>query len=223
MGWGQSPTAGRLAHNQPQIRRPPSSPPRRGACLGLDGGRLHLHPARRRRISAPRHPPCGWGSKATAAATLAGGGQDCAPPQGLLGSSAAVQPEGRLGTGRIADRCEPRGGATPGRRVRSQSRAAQPAPQAWLCWRGWAERRRPGPEGRTAPTPPKKGGLGRPGVPTPQPAQGRSNASPPRRGAWLGLALRGGCPAQRLAAGKRRRRADPSRPRRCVAAAAVGG
>lgn len=161
MGRGQSPISGRLAHNRRRYRHPPSSPPRRGACLGLDGGCLYLHyvsPARRRRTPAPRHPPCGWGSKATAAATLAGGGPDCAPPQGLLGSNAAMQPEGRLGTGRKADRCEPRGGATPGRRVRSQSRAAQPAPQAWLCWRGWAERRRPGPEGRTAPTPPKLGG-----------------------------------------------------------------
>ena len=42
----------------------------------------------------------------------------------------------------------------------------------------------------------------------------------PPQAACLGLALRKGCPALRLAAGKRRRRADLSRRRRCAAAAA---
>ena len=77
----------------------------------------------------------------------------------------------------------------------------------------------PGPEARTAPKPPHRGGRAAPEH-LRRTERGEGAKQGPPQAACLGLALREGCPALRLAAGKRRRRADLSRRRRCAAAAA---
>lgn len=78
----------------------------------------------------------------------------------------------------------------------------------------------PGPEARTAPKPPHRGGRAAPEHRR-RTERGEGAKQGPPQAACLGLALREGCPALRLAAGKRRRRADLSRRRRCGAAAAA--
>ena len=143
------------------------------------------------------------------------------PPAGARAAAAARSRGPGLAGGRHPQRGAP--GRYAGRRVRRQSRAARPAPQAWPGWRGWPERRRPGRRGGR-PQSPHEWGPGRPGAPAPQPVRGRSNARPGHRPApqGLGLALRRGAPAQRLAANltrTRRRRGlgrhiSPARPAR---------
>lgn len=179
-------------------------------------------------------PPAG-GVPLRPATRHAGGGARRQPQRPLRVAVQIAPP--RRGCWAATLPCSPRGGsARPAKRTdASPEGALRRGGECGARAERHSQRRRrgcAGEAGRSAadpdrrggqPQPPQSGGAGRPGVPTPQPAQGRSNASPPRRGACLGLALRRGCPAQRLAAGKRRRRADLSRPRRCAAAAAVGG
>lgn len=172
----------------------------------------------------PRAPPRANARGGGACAASARGGTNCGPPQGQ-----GRRPQGAARLGRWKRR-----GPRPryaGRRVRRQSRAARPAPQAWPGWQGWPKRRRPGRRGGR-PQSPHEWGPGRPGAPAPRPARGRSNARPGLRPApqGLGLALRRGAPAQRLAANltrTRRRRGlgrhiSPARPRRGLDGAGGG-
>ena len=151
------------------------------------------------------------------------------PPAGARAAAAARSRGPGSAGGRYPQRGAP--GRYAGRRVRRQSRAARPAPQAWPGWQGWPERRRPGRRGGR-PHSPHLWGPGRPGAPAPRPARGRSNARPGLRPApqGLGLALRRGAPAQRLAANltrTRRRRGlgrhfSPARPCRGLDGAGGG-
>jgi hypothetical protein len=107
----------------------------RGACLGLAGRGTGRHS--RPQAAFPRAPPRANARGGGACAASARGGLNCGPPQGQ-----GRRPQGAARLGRWKRR-----GPRPryaGRRVRRQSRAARPAPQAWPCWRGWPERRRPG-------------------------------------------------------------------------------
>ena len=190
----------------------------------------------------PRAPPRANARGGGACAASARGGLNCGPPQRREPNdrrkpgesqppAGGRAPEGRLGaSGRSPEARAPKGRYA-GRRVRRQSRAARPAPQAWPGWQGWPKRRRPGRRGGR-PQSPHEWGPGRPGAPAPRPARGRSNARPGLRPApqGLGLALRRGAPAQRLAANltrTRRRRGlgrhiSPARPRRGLDGAGGG-
>lgn len=168
---------------------------------GLPGG----NPARRRRFPAPR--------RARSAGTAA-----LAPPMRAAVQIAAPQGRGaRLGQGpgQGPQTSAPKP-AAPARRRESPRGAAAATPGGECAGRppiARARRRRGRSQGggRSAadraggadgPTAPTEWGPGRPGAPTPQPARGRSNARPGHRPApqGLGLALRRGAPAQRLAA-----------------------
>lgn len=220
-----------FAHRWPghwQARPPPVGglPPCAGLALALPAGATAGTPARRRRSPRPAARECAGRRRLR---------RQCArrsklrPPAGARAAVAARSRGPGLAGGRHPQRGAP--GRYAGRRVRWQSRAARPAPQAWPGWQGWPERRRPGRRGGR-PQSPHEWGPGRPGAPAPQPARGRSNARP---GLWpapqgLGLALRRGAPAQRLAANltrTRRRRGlgrhiSPARPRRGLDGAGGG-
>ena len=211
---GKAPACGRLAAL-------------RGACLGLAGRGNGRHSRPQAAFSCA--PPRAKRGEGGACAASARGGLNCGPPQGQgLQQQPAAGAPARLG-GRYPQRGAP--GRYAGRRVRRQSRAARPAPQAWPGWQGWPERRRPGRRGGR-PHSPHLWGPGRPGAPAPRPARGRSNARPGLRPApqGLGLALRRGAPAQRLAANltrTRRRRGlgrhfSPARPCRGLDGAGGG-
>lgn len=120
------------------------------------------------------------------------------PPAGARAAAAARSRCPGSAGGRHPQRGAP--GRYAGRRVRRQSRAAWPAPQAWPGWQGWPKRRRPGRR-RGRPHSPHRVGAGPrrstcaatgAGL-----AGGKAREAAPQ---GLGLAARLGGPAQRLAA-----------------------
>ena len=120
------------------------------------------------------------------------------PPAGARAAAAARSRGPGSAGGRHPQRGAP--GRYAGRRVRRQSRAAWPAPQAWPGWQGWPKRRRPGRR-RGRPHSPHRVGAGPrrstcaatgAGL-----AGGKAREAAPQ---GLGLAARLGGPAQRLAA-----------------------
>ena len=177
----------------------------------------------------PRAPPRANAREGGACAASARGGLNCGPPQGQgLQQQPAAGAPAWLGGGTPSEgpRAATPGGECVGRAERHGLRRRRG--RAGKAGRSAADRAG-GADGPTAPT---EWGPGRPGAPAPQPARGRSNARP---GLWpapqgLGLALRRGAPAQRLAANltrTRRRRGlgryiSPARPRRGLDGAGGG-
>lgn len=186
--------------------------------LGLDCRQIASNPRRSGRIPAPSRAQSAEGSCPGRGSDPSARRFDCRPPQRReeratdTGGSerrplGARAPEARLGGGTPRGL---RGGyASSANAEQRRSRA-----QRWRCWAEGAER----------PTAPICGGGARPNTYAATGAgcsRGKAAHSAPACG--LGLAAAAGWPALRLAAGKRRRRADLSHRRRCAAAAAVGG
>lgn len=159
----------------------------------------------------------------------AGAGGSCHSPCGLTGSPGSGTPARRrrtpapkppamrakgpslLGPLRAAYRLRPPAGARAAAAARSRGPGSAGGRHPQRGAPGRYARPQGGAGGADGPTAPTLWGPGRAGAPTPQPARGRSNARPGQRPApqGLGLALRRGTPAQRLAAnltGTRRRR-----------------
>ena len=160
-----------------------------------------------RPVQRPAFPPAGGVPRAPPRANARGRRRlrrQCArrsqmrPPAGARAAAAARSRCPGSAGGRHPQRGAP--GRYAGRRVRRQSRAAWPAPQAWPGWQGWPKRRRPGRR-RGRPHSPHRVGAGPrrstcaatgAGL-----AGGKAREAAPQ---GLGLAARLGGPAQRLAA-----------------------
>lgn len=161
----------------------------------------------------PRAPPRANAREGGACAASARGGLNCGPPQGQgLQQQPAAGAPARLGGGTPSEgaRAATPGGECVGRAERHGLRRRRG--RAGKAGRSAADRA----GGADGPKAPHEWGPGRPGAPAPRPARGRSNARPGLRPApqGLGLALRRGAPAQRLAANltRTRRQARPWPP-----------